>query len=286
MVDIFRFSRALIYIIGVSVIIIPDAKARSLVNGSAIASYSKVTENKEYLFVMLWAGPSTNKSRLEKKLHKRSGLYRNDGSSTPLWTVDWYARKYESQGVIPLSDGIHLVRFKREYHIKQQIAFVLYKKGNAFLSFRLKDLKPNNYTGNPTTMEYSSPGKVNYNKNNGVISVKLENGVKYDVSISAGISNSIDKFNYPKQCGFFNNPLQHYQLNKLKMVETKLLKNQRWVIVKTPDGISHQTKEGECIGNNYGAIKQITETETVVHEIVPDGLGGWIRTKSILRIND
>jgi hypothetical protein len=30
-------------------------------------------------------------------------LYRNDGSTTPLWTVDWYAHS-----VLLPSDGIHL----------------------------------------------------------------------------------------------------------------------------------------------------------------------------------
>ena len=35
--------------------------------------------------------------------YSRSGLYRNDGSSTPLWTVDWY-----SQSVAISSDGVNL----------------------------------------------------------------------------------------------------------------------------------------------------------------------------------
>jgi hypothetical protein len=38
--------------------------------------------------------------------YQRSGLYPNDGSADPLWTVDWY----KSRVVVP-SDGVHLVAF-------------------------------------------------------------------------------------------------------------------------------------------------------------------------------
>ena len=38
--------------------------------------------------------------------YKQSGLYRTDGNTDPLWTVDWYSR---TQGIYPHSDGRHLV---------------------------------------------------------------------------------------------------------------------------------------------------------------------------------
>ena len=66
--------------------------------------YKRVTRSQEYVFVMLggpWPGPSSQ----PWDGYPQSGLYRNDGSRDPLWTVDWYA--YD---VDVASDGIHLVR--------------------------------------------------------------------------------------------------------------------------------------------------------------------------------
>ena len=40
-----------------------------------------------------------------RNVYKKSGLYKNDGSAEPLWTVDWYAP------VTVLSDGEHLIRW-------------------------------------------------------------------------------------------------------------------------------------------------------------------------------
>ena len=39
------------------------------------------------------------------KRYEKSGLYQNNGSTTPLWTVDWYAYR-----VHIVSVGVHMVR--------------------------------------------------------------------------------------------------------------------------------------------------------------------------------
>lgn len=61
-----------------------------------------------YVFVMLAPGnPGRDVQHLPEigNAYRRSWLYRNDGSNTPLWTVDWYAHE-----VLPSSDGKPLVR--------------------------------------------------------------------------------------------------------------------------------------------------------------------------------
>ncbi len=78
-------------------------------------SYKTVTPNGKYVFVMIsplpvnrdagWSEPKATEVRALRTRYPRSGLYKNDGSTEPLWTVDWYAFK-----VYPASDGIHLVR--------------------------------------------------------------------------------------------------------------------------------------------------------------------------------
>lgn len=61
----------------------------------------------EYIFVMLGRsdinlGSAPNPDI--RALYSQAGLYRNVGSTEPLWTVDWHGYG------IPISDGVHFVR--------------------------------------------------------------------------------------------------------------------------------------------------------------------------------
>src|SRR5262249_28255328 len=79
-------------------------------------SYKKVAPGGKYVFVMI--APITVEEDVRqvieeaaarireiRRLYTRSGMYRNDGSAEPLWTVDWYAHSVE---LTP--DGVHLIR--------------------------------------------------------------------------------------------------------------------------------------------------------------------------------
>jgi hypothetical protein len=79
-------------------------------------SYKQVTPGAKYVFIMISPMPveeEVQRSNEEtgagireiRRVYTQSGLYRNDGSTEPRWTVDWYA-----YGVEVGSDGIHLIR--------------------------------------------------------------------------------------------------------------------------------------------------------------------------------
>lgn len=69
-----------------------------------IQPYTLETADKKYIFVMLRNVGRQNSSLRQSDKYPQSGLYLNDGSSNPLWTVDWPGF------VILPADGIHLVR--------------------------------------------------------------------------------------------------------------------------------------------------------------------------------
>jgi len=46
-------------------------------------------------------------------------------------------------------------------------------------------------------------------------------------------------------------------------------------LVRDGDGVIHEVTVGNYMGQNYGRIESITETEITLIEIVPDGQGGW-----------
>jgi hypothetical protein len=77
-------------------------------------SYKQVTSDGKFVFVMLYSRdvdhPEFSKEKNDsirdiRAKYKNSGMYKNDGSDKPLWTVDWYGRE-----VLVPSDGVHLVR--------------------------------------------------------------------------------------------------------------------------------------------------------------------------------
>jgi hypothetical protein len=80
------------------------------------SSYKEIAPGGKYVFVMIspmtpdederkWDTKYRVAIREIRRTYKRSGLYRNDGSTEPLWTVDWY-----THSVAISSDGVHLIR--------------------------------------------------------------------------------------------------------------------------------------------------------------------------------
>jgi hypothetical protein len=79
-------------------------------------SYKEVAPGGKYVFVMIaprtveeetrpWNEETAAGIREVRRTYTRSGMYLNDGSTEPLWTVDWYAH-----GVHLTPDGVHLIR--------------------------------------------------------------------------------------------------------------------------------------------------------------------------------
>jgi hypothetical protein len=80
-------------------------------------SYKEVTPGGKYVFVMIAPGTieddvqhcneeTAARIREVRRTYTRSGMYRNDGSVEPLWTVDWYAHHVD----LTTDDGVHLIR--------------------------------------------------------------------------------------------------------------------------------------------------------------------------------
>ena len=90
--------------------------------------YKKVVNNGRYVFVML---PQMG----HHQGYSESGLYRNDGSKTPLWTVYWYAFEIDA-----VSDGVHLVRLGPWAGRYDQEAITFFAYGNPLRSYKINEL--------------------------------------------------------------------------------------------------------------------------------------------------
>jgi hypothetical protein len=66
----------------------------------------------------------------------QSGMYRNDGSIVPLWTVDWFSYKVDV-----LSDGEHVVRYTAYGLTREgESALAFYRNGELLRSYERTDL--------------------------------------------------------------------------------------------------------------------------------------------------
>lgn len=81
-------------------------------------------------------------------------------------------------------------------------------------------------------------------------------------------------------------PLESYPLDGLTMVGTLTRNEQRWGLVRAPDGTLHQVLPDNYLGQNHGRITAVNPGEITVVEIVPDGQGGWMERQAALALGE
>jgi type IV pilus assembly protein PilP len=70
-------------------------------------------------------------------------------------------------------------------------------------------------------------------------------------------------------------PLEEFPLDALKMVGRIDYNRISYAMVRAPDGVIHRVTVGNYMGQNFGKITKISESEIALDEIVPDGFGGF-----------
>ena len=80
-------------------------------------------------------------------------------------------------------------------------------------------------------------------------------------------------------------PLEAYPLESRKMVGT-LIKGKMVHALIQADKNLHQAKIGNYMGQNFGIITDINETEIKLKELVPDSLGDYTERTSTLQLQE
>ncbi len=75
-------------------------------------------------------------------------------------------------------------------------------------------------------------------------------------------------------------PLEEFPLDSLRLTGTLRIREQQFALVRDPTGVVHRVTIGNYLGQNYGKITAIAETEVNLREIVPDGFGGYIERQA------
>ena len=63
-------------------------------------------------------------------------------------------------------------------------------------------------------------------------------------------------------------------------------RNSNFGLVQTADGLIHRVAVGNHMGQNYGRIMTITDSEIQLVEIISDGLGGFLERPAAVGLAD
>ena len=80
-------------------------------------------------------------------------------------------------------------------------------------------------------------------------------------------------------------PLESYPLDSMHMVGS-LIKKGLPVALLRVDNLIYQVRPGNYLGQNYGKILKVGETELVLREIVQDAAGEWIERTATLQLQE
>lgn len=80
-------------------------------------------------------------------------------------------------------------------------------------------------------------------------------------------------------------PLEAYPVDSMVMVGSVTKQGRQHALLQV-NKLLYQVKVGEYIGQNYGKIQSITETEVTYREVVQDAAGEWIERISSLQLQE
>ena len=79
--------------------------------------------------------------------------------------------------------------------------------------------------------------------------------------------------------------LEGFPLDAVMMVGS-LIKEGRPVALIKIDNLLYQIRPGNYLGQNYGRVMKISETEITLREIVQDAMGEWVERASSLQLQE
>lgn len=80
--------------------------------------------------------------------------------------------------------------------------------------------------------------------------------------------------------------LESYPLESLLMVGTLQQRDKIFAVIKSPDGTLYRVQVGNYLGQNFGKINHISESEVQLLEIVQDGVNEWTEKTSALMLKN
>jgi type IV pilus assembly protein PilP len=80
-------------------------------------------------------------------------------------------------------------------------------------------------------------------------------------------------------------PLEAYPVDSMTMVGSVVKQGRQYALLRV-DNLLYQVKVGDYLGQNYGKITKITETDISLREIVQDAAGEWVERSGSLQLQE
>lgn len=80
-------------------------------------------------------------------------------------------------------------------------------------------------------------------------------------------------------------PLEAFPLDAMSMVGSLIKKGSPVALIKI-DNLLYQVKPGNYLGQNYGKITRVGESEVVLRELVQDAAGEWVERVATLQLQE
>ncbi|HEX4895985.1 MAG TPA: pilus assembly protein PilP [Solimonas sp.] len=79
-------------------------------------------------------------------------------------------------------------------------------------------------------------------------------------------------------------PLEEFPIDALRMVGTIVTPKGVFALIKAPDNVVHRVTLKDHMGQSFGEIVAITDSEVSLIELVPDGFGGWTQRQASIAL--
>ncbi len=109
---------------------------------------------------------------------------------------------------------------------------------------------------------------------------KLTQALKKD-SVQAGSNGALIAPELARR----REPLEEFPLDTMTLVGS-LIRDSQPVALLMVGKLLYQVRVGDHIGQNYGRVDKIVETELSLREIMQDGAGEWVERTSTLRLQE
>ena len=80
--------------------------------------------------------------------------------------------------------------------------------------------------------------------------------------------------------------LESFPLDTLRMVGTLQQGRVIWALIATPDRTIQRVSQGNFVGQNYGKITIVDQSRVDISELVPNGLGGFMRHETSIALSE
>ena len=80
-------------------------------------------------------------------------------------------------------------------------------------------------------------------------------------------------------------PLEAFPLDSMAMVGSMTREGKRYALLRV-DNLYYNVKAGDYLGQNFGRITKISETDITLREVVQDAAGEWIERTSTLQLQE